>query len=428
VRRACARLLLLVVVLGASGYRHTGDDATAGPDPDAPALAVYNSEHYRLETNVDAATSQGYLRMLEAQWPQLEAFFGAAPPLKTGEQLPVYVLAHAGDWQAKLTADGVRVPSGAGGYYHPGNRSVYLFRQPTIYNTRQLLLHETMHQFHYLARTHNTGPKDTWYVEGLVEHLSRHHWDGETLELGVVPFCSLEDYPAKALALFGQPEYDLAAMVASERPSTRPEQWALVRFLLLGDDGRHAKQWARLAQRLDAGQAARSVFRKTIGDPAKLLPALRAWLPTQQEPFVPVWNEWIGLSANGVEGTATVTSACRAREGARALAARLHVPEGPWKGGLLIGFEDPEACAVLLLDDRGGFVVNRRAHGAWHRLASGTAPPPREGTYHLQAVRTDAGVSLWANDVALGTFDLPGRKLGVCLDNCTLRFTEITWK
>jgi hypothetical protein len=27
-----------------------------------------------------------------------------------------------------------------------------------------------------------------------------------------------------------------------------------------------------------------------------------------------------------------------------------------------------------------------------------------------------------------GPFDLPGKKLGLCLDNCTLTFHDVSWK
>ncbi|MGE0192740.1 MAG: hypothetical protein AB7T63_11955 [Planctomycetota bacterium] len=402
-------------------------------EPAAPAgsslrVETYTSEHYALETNIDAATSRVYSQVLEALWPQLVAFFGAEPSLGKDDRLSVRFLAHRADWVRRMEDDGVAAPGDAGGYYSPATRRVYLFRQPTRYNSRQLLLHEAMHQFHFLARTHNTMPKDAWYVEGLVEHLSRHYWDGETLTLGVVPFCSLADYPAQALETMGQADYDLAAMVASRRPSTRAEQWALVRYLLTGDDGRHAKKFRQLARKLDAGQAAASVFPKLFGPPQRLLPKLRAWLATQQEPFVPIWNEWAGVAKDGVEGVAGVTSACRAREDVTHVAASLEIPEGPFKGGLLMAYEDNESYTVALLDDRGGYAVNRRVAGTWKRLGAGTLPARESGPWRLQATRGEGGVTLTANGTVLGTYDVPGTKMGVCLENCALRFSDIAWR
>ena len=45
------------------------------------------------------------------------------------------------------------------------------------------------------------------------------------------------------------------------------------------------------------------------------------------------------------------------------------------------------------------------------------------------AVRSESGsITISANDIELGSFELAGAKLGVCLENCTIRFTDIEWK
>jgi hypothetical protein len=392
------------------------------------ALQSYESEHYRLQTDIDKSSAEEYLRVLEAAWPQYEEFFDAAPRLKKDEKLVVNFLKTGAEWETKLTEDGVSIPKGAGGYYWPGTRATYLFKQPTLYNTRQLLIHEAMHQFHYLARCKNVSPKDTWYIEGIVENFSRHYWDGDKLTPAVIPFCSLANYPKKALEAFSAKDYDLAGMINGDRSSTRAEQWALVRFLLEADEGKYLKGWKLLAKKLDGGQSARNVFRKVFGDPAKLQPKILEWLKTQQEPFVPVWNEWQGQGANAVIGTSNVTSACRTREDATELSATLHVPQGDWKGGLLIGFEDNENYTVALLNSGGGVSVNQRVSKKWKVLKRGKTPAAQDGEYHLKAVRNGDKITLTVNEIEIGSFGLKGKKLGVCLENCTLRFTGIKWK
>jgi hypothetical protein len=403
----------------------------------APALAqpdesvrTWESARYRLDTDAPEDTAREYLKMLEAAWPLMEQFFGQAPKLRKDEKLRISFRQTQQGWHQALQADKVDIPVGAGGYYWPGNRTVYLWKQPTIYNTRQLLLHEAMHQFHFLACCNNVGPKDTWYVEGVVEHLSRHYWDGETLTLGVVPLCSLENYPRLALELFERQDFSLADMIDDKRASTRPEQWALVRYLLLGDDGKLKPRWDKLRPKLDAGQPGKTLFRPGIGDPAALQPKIRQWLKTQQEPLVPVWNEWWGLGPDSARGTATVTSALRAREDAVLFSATLNMPaQGAYKGGLLIGFEDAGHYAVALFDSGGGFSVNLRKDETWHVLKRGrTAPPKTEGRLQLRAERVEGGIRVVQDDVETGVFDLPGRKLGVCLENCTLSFTDLKWK
>jgi len=125
---------------------------------------------------------------------------------------------------------------------------------------------------------------------------------------------------------------------------------------------------------------------------------------------------------------AGVTSACRAREDVTHVAASLEIPEGPFKGGLLMAYEDNESYTVALLDDRGGYAVNRRVAGTWKRLGAGTLPARESGPWRLQATRGEGGVTLTANGTVLGTYDVPGTKMGVCLENCALRFSDIAWR
>lgn len=421
-----AALVVLLVCLDAP--TPVAANESLQDDAGVQVLRFHESEHYRLGTDIDEQTAADYSNVLEACWTQFEEYFGKTPRLKKDEKLTVYFLETQQGWQTRLKEDGVDIPMGAGGYYWPGTKCVYLYRQPTLYNSRQLLIHEAMHQFHFLACCNNVGPQDVWYIEGIVENFSRHYWDGETLTSGVVPFCSLANYPKLALELFSREDYDLNGMITGDRASARPEQWALVRYLLLAEEGKYLKAWAQLTKKLDGGQSARNVFKKTIGDPKKLQPKVLEWLKTQQEPFVPVWNEWQGRGADSVVGTSNVTSGCRAREDATELSATLQVPEGDWKGGLLIGFSDAENYTVALLNSSGGFSVNQRLDKSWNVLKRGTAPEPKDGGYRLKALRVGGSITLSANDVELGSFELKGDKLGVCLEGCTLRFTDIQWK
>lgn len=394
----------------------------------AAALKFYESEHYRLGTDIDEQTARDYLQAMEAAWPQMKEFFDGEPKLKKGERLNVYFTATQEGWHEQLKADKVGIPVGAGGYYAPGTKGVYLWKQPTLYTSRQLLLHECMHQFHYLAKCNNVGPKDVWYIEGLVEHLSRHYWDGKTLVLGVVPFCSLENYPQLALELFERKDYDLGAMIDGSRASARPEQWALVRYLVTQGN---AKEWRALCKKLDGGQAATNVFKRHFGDAAKLQPKIHEWLKTQHEPFVPIWNEWQGLAADGTLGTAPANySACRTRDNVTSLAADIVIPAGgQWNGGLLVHFKDTTEYAVFLIDQDGQWVVTRRAKDGWSTPARGNiAEPKPSGRYRLVAERDGAALKLSIDGAEVGKVELPHSPMGVALRNSTLRFEKLEWK
>jgi len=421
--RTFALSLLLAVLAGSIAQ------APAWAQQDS-SLRSYEGEHYRLGTDAPEPVALEYMRVLEACWPLFEGFFGKAPALKKDEKLNIYFLQTQNGWHEKLKADNVGIPMGAGGYYWPGNRNVYLWKQPTIYTSRQLLIHEAMHQFHYIACCNNVGPKDVWYIEGVVEYFSRHYWDGEKLTLGVIPLCSLENYPRLALELFERQDFDLGAMIDGKRASTRPEQWALVRYLLLADEGKLKPKWDKLAARLDRGEQGKTAFAQVFGDPKLMQPKILKWLHTQQEPMVPVWNEWWGTGEAALAGTATVTSGCRVSGDAESITATLHAPkEGGWKGGLLIGFEDASTYTVALFDNQGNFSINLRKDDKWQVLKRGKAAPAKvEGQLQLKAERTEAGIRVTQDEVEIGVFGLSGSKLGVCLENCTLRFTGLKWK
>ncbi len=389
----------------------------------AAGLPAYTSEHYTLHTDAPEDVAKEYSRVMELCWPKFEEFFGAAPKLKKGEKLAVYFLETQQGWLDRMKADNVAIPVGAGGYYNPGNRTVYLWKQPTRYTSRQLLIHEVMHQFHYLACCNNVGPKDVWYIEGIVEHMSRHHWDGESLTLGVIPFCSLEDYPRLALELFERDDFSLATMISGERASTRPEQWALCRYLLL--EGA-AKDWKAMAKKLDGGQEGRNVFKRHFGDPAKLQPKIREWLKTQREPFVWVWNEWQGQGADAAWGTAPAAySLCRTREQCREITARVMIPAGNWNGGLMVHFKSTEDFAVFMLNEQGHWAVTRR-DANWSTPLSGKLETPKtEGSYTLGA-RHDAGkVTLSIDGTEVGSLELSAGHMGLALRNSTLQFREV---
>lgn len=413
-RTLALSLLLLLAVCGV---------AQAPALAQVAGLAAYTSEHYILHTDSPESVAKECSRVIEACWPELEKFFGTAPKLKKGEKLAVYFLETQQGWLDQMKTDNVAIPIGAGGYYNPGNRTVYLWKQPTRYTSRQLLIHEVMHQFHYIACCNNVGPKDTWYIEGIVEHMSRHYWDGEKLTLGVIPFCSLEDFPRLALELFERDDFKLSEMLNGKRASTRPEQWALCRYLLLKGD---AKDWKALAKKLDGGQEGRNVFAKQYGDPDKLQPKILEWLKTQREPFVWVWNEWQGQGTDAVWGTApTSYSLCRTFEPASHVEATVQIPAGDWTGGLIVQFKSTEDFTLFLLNQAGEWVVTRRTE-TWATLRQGKLETPKAGgSYTLSATRDGEAVKLSIDGMEVGSVDVPAGHMGVALRNSTLRFTGI---
>ncbi len=391
-----------------------------------PAVEV-RTEHYRLAAEVPPDVAEEMGRVLEAAWPRFAEFFGRAPDLEEGERLPVRFFAAKEGFDAALREAGARPPA-AGGLYWPPVRTAFLWRQPTLYNTRTLLLHETSHQFHFLARTRNRAPPAGWYVEGLAEMLGRHRWDGKTLVVGVIPTLSLTDFPAKALARFTDPGFDLARAVR-RGGEDRVTAWALVSYLTRGEGGRLRRRFEKLAAKLDRGLGSADALFRAFGRPEKLKARVAAWLAAHQEPWTIVFNEWEGIGPGRFEGVAPppIVSACRPKEDVIRLSAVLEVPrEGRWTGGLLLHHESGEEYTTGMVDQAGRVRVARRRAGRWEILASRSiARPAPGGDLSLAAGRSGGKVTFRAGGETIGSFALPGSRLGLALQGCRLRFHDV---
>lgn len=395
----------------------------------AAGTTVVESAHYALLSEGPRPEAEDLSRLLEAAWAPLTAHFGAAPELPGGARLHVGFHETSAGASAAVKAAGGSPPAfdqGVGGYYDPVSRGAYCFRQPSAWYTRTLLLHEAIHQFHYLAVAGNRSPSAGWYVEGLAEHLSHHTWDGTTLALGVVPLLSLEDRPARALDALADPAFDLEALVGGGA-APRPESMHLVRFLLEGDGARYAKRFRRVAEAYDHGGASKALFARTLGAAGPLTQAWRAWLPGAQQPWVPIHVEWDPRGPTTLRGTSGVVSACRVRGPARRVTARWVPPEGAWRAGALLEFTSMEAWTVGLVDGV-GVRVHRFSKGTWTPLLAALPPhPPAGQPWRLEAQRDGARVTLAVNGAPVGAWDLPGDALGLAIDACRIDFTDLAW-
>ncbi|MDJ0521540.1 MAG: hypothetical protein QNJ90_05635 [Planctomycetota bacterium] len=391
---------------------------------------VVESEHYRLHWEGARSDAEEALRVLESAWAGFRAFFGAEPKLTQGEKLRVRFYASRDGWVRGIRRDGTWPPRSAGGYYWPPTKTAHLFRQPTQYFTRVLLVHEAAHQFHFLARTRNKQPAAGWYTEGIAEHLSWHWWDGKRITLGVLPGVSLKDYPAAALQEMRDADFDLAAVVGGRRPASRPVSWALLRYLATGREGKPLPGFSTFLRKMDAGGQPWPVFKQRFGRPSRLLPRLLAWLEAHQTPWAQVFNEWEQVGQATLRGRAGVVSAARLKRPAAALSAVVAVPRNRfrWRAGLLLHWSSNEDYTVALVSARGTVQVDRRQGGRWRTLHRSRRPAWGAAERRFEAIRRDGAVVFRLDGRDVGSWRLPGTVLGVALDNADLRFRDVAWR
>ncbi len=365
----------------------------------APCIAgELATAHYDLlAEGVDAADTG---RLIEALHTRLTEYFHAAPE----GRLRLEVHPSKERFRAAMLADR-ETPPEAGGYYSPRTRKAYLWVQPSEYFTRQLVLHEATHQFHYLVATGNRSPGAVWYTEGLAEYFGMHDWDGETLKTGVVPPVSLEDYPARALEQFEGAKDDLAGVVAGRVPVDRPLAWALVHFLV----NTRREEFRRVSAELDAQRGAPALG----GEAAK---ELRAWIEGHQQPWRILWVGWQGRG-EAIEGASPTNALAVLKEAPDRLEAEIegtHV----W-AGVAFGVRSVDDFWLVQAGVDGRARVVRRTGGRWRveKTTRGEATGPR----NVAVARSGDRVEAFVDGVSLGTFDAPG-DVGLNVDAGRARF------
>jgi len=400
--------------------------ATARAEP-----VIVETGHYRLHYDGPQADADLAGRVLEAGYAEFKRHFKAEPKLKKGEKLVVRFFQEREDWAKAIIADKALPPAKAGGFYWPTTKTAYLYRQPTRLNTRMLLIHESGHQFHYLARTRNSAPAAYWYTEGVVEFLCEHSWNGTRLRLGILPTLNLRDYPAKALPLANAADFKLQDFVEGKQHETsRPLGWALYRFLATIDDKKIRGKFTKWSRKMDGGNSPGPLFRKTFGRDKSLQARFVAWLETEQQPWEQIFNEWQPAGENALRGLSKVNSACRPKGPVKTLQATFVIPKKGtrWKAGILLHYTSREDYSVALLD-WGGFVdIKKRIGNRWQPIERGQGPPkPKDGVYKLMAFRRKGQVTLMIGNSGYGPWELPGDTLGLVVENCDIIFRNLKW-
>ncbi len=373
---------------------------------------THQTEHYDVdyEGNLDA---EELGKLLESLHAKLTRFFGGKTP---EQRLRLVILADEERFKAAL-ADAGQPYEGGGGVYGPTFKTAWLFVQPSQYYTRHLMLHEATHQFHYLVATGNEAPAAEWYLEGLADYMGQHTWDGEQLQVGVVPLISLEDYPAQAIAEFDEAEWDLASIVAGQRDVGRGAGWMLVHFLI----NRDYETFRKLASRLDGRNDPTEAFTTTFGEVTdELVQDLKRWVTQHQQPFDDVWIEWQAWGA-ALEGRSEGVALCLAKQTPQRFEVEIHEAEGEFRAGVAFGFQGPRSFRMLQIWGDGKAHFLRRDQDKW-TVTRSVPVPPADGDDRIvvEQIGEDSAV-LTVNGDEVHRMPAPGR-VGLTVDGCRARF------
>ncbi|MFB3892531.1 MAG: hypothetical protein ACE15C_10970 [Phycisphaerae bacterium] len=368
------------------------------------------TEHYDLQVQCLDASEVG--RMLEQLHAQLSEYFGAAP----SGRLSFAVYASRDEWASALRAEGQYVPPNAGGYYSPQLRKVYAWIQPSAYFTRQVLLHEATHQFHWLTATGNSTPTSDWYAEGLAEYFGMHDWDGGHLRTGVIPAVTLEDYPAAALKAFEAAGEDVRKMSSG---AGRPAAWAIVHFLR----NKHPDQFRQLSARLDRQEDAAGAWDKVLkGDLSRLSQEFGSWLKSHVQPWQIVWANW-QQRGDAIEGDSQTMSLAVLKATPKTLAYRIEPQTAGVTTGLVFGYRSPKDFYVFQALGAHSVRIIHRKDGTW--TAEGLGKPTAvDDCTVLSITQDDKSTTLWAGGKQVARIAAVGQ-VGLNVENGRALFRPI---
>ena len=372
-------------------------------------ISEVTTEHYHIRSTGPDAEVVG--RMLEGLYGELAGFFGGHPQ----GLLEVEIHATRQAYREALCRDGLK-HVGGGGYYAPVTKKVYLFPQPSEYFTRQLILHEAAHQFHFLVATGNGAPRSAWYAEGLAEYFAMHNFDGRSLETGVVPSISLEDYPAKAIDELDALDWDLRGIVSGGVKAERPLAWSLVHFLV----HRHRAEFKQLAAKLDRDEKPLAAWEASLGRiTPEFVAEYRQWLEEHTQPWSIVWTAWQEMG-EAIQGHSRMVGVAVLKDTPRRLEAEMELVDGNLKAGLVFGYRSPQDFHMLQVFSPGRVRIVRRVDDQWETLVS-QAVPKAQGRNVVALSRDKNRVTLSVNRRDIRTLQAPGQ-IGLNVDGCRVRF------
>ena len=380
-----------------------------------------------LEGEMTPAEADELARLLVAADKELTGYLRTKLP--KGDRLHVTVHATAEGYRKACEEAGVATEEPA--LLLLDAAAIHVARQPRRYATRALILREWT-RFHY-ERTRAKGREAAvpWYREGLAEFVAGHDWDGQALQLGIIPTIGADDLPGRALAATKRDGFDLAAVVDGSAPADRALAWALYAHITTGDKGKPLPKLNKFAPKMDGGVKTDPLFWQCFGKPEEYAPRFLEWLAASQQPFVTIEGDWEGLAPGRVRGAAEGIGACRTQPGLSEMKATILAPKGRvrWRAGAVLSYAGEKDYALFLVDWAGYLNIFRLVDGRQKVIEQGPGPGPSDdGAYRIHLFRKGGKVYLmFEGGASYGPWELPGDGFGLAVEGCDLAFADI-WR
>lgn len=381
---------------------------------------IVEGEHYSLYSETSQEEAEIMSKMIESSFSAMEEWFHSSPPSTT--QLVVEVYQTETAWANAIAFDGLDIPYGAGGYYHPTTQKAYLYVQPTRYYTRQLLIHEVIHQFHDLIRTSDRALPG-WYVEGIAEYMSMYDWDGSCIQLGRLPLITQEDMPQRALQ--ESSTLSLREHFQENDSVSRPLEWAMFRYF----DIHHAEQWDDFRYEMDEGEMdATSIFESLFDESLEDFEApILSWLEEEQQSFIATYLEWSHIDSQNVEGWSDFFSIAPLKTTTHEFSVHVSSLSPSWAGGILLSFNDTDNWSALVVNEEGTLQTFEVTQGEALWWDKGAVQQSENGYSYVVYPEVDQVRTLINGEEKIIPISFEPAT-GLALNASHIRFSDIAWR
>ncbi|MCL2648077.1 MAG: DUF1570 domain-containing protein [Phycisphaerales bacterium] len=214
-------------------------------------MRTFDTPYYTLSTNIDDSLArEADLRMTRIfeEYRRRTAAFSVPPKGK----LPFYLYATSADYYA---AGGMKDSAGCFVRSSSGSKLLACAEHGDNPMTWHIIQHEAFHQF---AAATIRAELPTWLNEGLAEYFGESLFTGDCFIVGIIPPYRLErvkeELTGKKWKSFANITTIAPEVWAKQMDITNYDQvWAMVHFLVHGEDGKYVKAFDEYLRRMNNG-------------------------------------------------------------------------------------------------------------------------------------------------------------------------------
>jgi hypothetical protein len=406
----------IFLIAAACGWCHAGK-------------TILRTEHYDVTVEDTDAREVGLLA--ETLYGELKQFFGAEPH----ERLNVKVFVDKQAYADALAADGdANGHLGAdSGVYSAPSRTAYVLAAGGPDRARAAIEHECTHQFHFLSRTGNRGPRSGFYTEGLAEHFSVRLRDDAAAAAGTRQVIS-RDRAEEALRDLGENHGGSLRALAVDKKypgngSGNPAYgaaWGLVSFLISEHHAEYLKWSAALDASADPVTAWDENFDKQADE--NLSGEYRRWLEKHRTPWsAPCGGDW-QISGRSVSVSCPGAFCMALPKGpAGSLSASVEILDQSATAGVTIGYQSTNDFRIFEVLQSGKIRILTRADGAWVADSTETGMTVRDPRkFNISVSQKDGSVQVSLDgQIALAQKVPQGSRIGLMANEGKATFESV---